>query len=866
MLVFSVTGGHPETLRKHLSPGLGRLVKSKAITPGQVSPVPLMSVTVLSSPSRFQRLAARAWWLLLPVALALLGVATSRRMAHVESLTNRPTWAVDAPVRDAKSPTGFAHGQRQLIVPGSHSPSFWWIMEAQQAAAQGHWRLHHIDYDAPPAGREMRRTSPYRWWLITIGWLHETFFGGSLGYGIERGALMADPLLLILLVIVGSIYCSRCLGSFAAVGFIAGAVSLFPLVANFQPGAPDPHSFAWVLALGAILPLLAAFRAQGTTVRTRIHFVLAGIFGGLGFWNDATSQAPVLLAIAFGALVAEFVRTRDGQTPPTPSHWRAWALAGAVTTLAASLFEFAPDRLSWSLDAVHPIHAIVWWGMGELLHAVSVRFRAPQQRFDRSSLLFPAVGLLAIATWPVAGMLKHTGALSAPDFYAIELANDPAGGLASNLGAWLSRSGNDLAKWATLLPVAILLLLGLRVAFGKSNREMRARLVFVLVGASVALVLAVFQLRWWALFDVFALAGLTALFVEAETANPRLSWPILGALLLMLPGLFAGFPSAKAGAADREQLSPQDAGTLVARDFSHWLVERHSAAPTVLFSTPVFSGAATFYGGFDVAVSGDDGYAPGREMAVRVASADSEEEISVLLKSRGITHIALPSWDPILDQLVRVGMKLPQDQPLPPNTFAVALKEWVFPLWMGPMDYVIPNQRGFEGFGLKVFTIEAVQDRDLALSRLADFFVQRGQLPEAQAARDALRAYSRSVAALGAIASIDVALRDGADLEKSLETLVPMLSRRAARDLPVDRRIGIATVLLQTRKTDLAREQLALCFNGLNADTLRTLNLGSIVELLTLSQSLQAPFPSRELEKVALRLIPPGVRTNFVEP
>src|SRR5690606_30866625 len=57
------------------------------------------------------------WWVLLLAAMALHGCATVRRIDRVEAMTNLSSWSVDAPARDANSPTGFVHGQRTLIVP-----------------------------------------------------------------------------------------------------------------------------------------------------------------------------------------------------------------------------------------------------------------------------------------------------------------------------------------------------------------------------------------------------------------------------------------------------------------------------------------------------------------------------------------------------------------------------------------------------------------------------------------------------------------------------------------------------------------------------------------------------------------------------
>ena len=115
------------------------------------------------------------------------------------------------------------------------------------------------------------------------------------------------------------------------------------------------------------------------------------------------------------------------------------------------------------------------------------------------------------------------------------------------------------------------------------------------------------------------------------------------------------------------------------------------------------------------------------------------------------------------------------------------------------------------------------------------------------------------------MANVDFASRDGSRLKDSLETLIPRLSRRGARNLPADRRISLATLLLQTNHVDLVRDQVTACMEGLDAATLRTLTPGSVVNLIALSRSLGVPFPDQGLEAVAMELIPPNFRASITQ-
>ena len=803
------------------------------------------------------RLMAYAWWVSLIAALALLWAADSRRIERVEALTDMPAWSVDAPERDGGSPTGYANGQRRLIVPGHHDPSYWWIREAQLTVAQGDLRLRRIEYDAVPEGREIGRTAPYRWWLIVVGWLRGIVTGESLGFSIERGAFQSDPVLHAILLAGGTLYVARFFSHAAAAVFAIAAISLFPLAANFQPGAPDPHSLSWVLALGSLLPIVAAL--SGGRARAPAHFIAAGVLGGVGFWNDAVSQAPVLIGISLGAVCFEFIRTRRaarGDAVALP--WRSWALSGALTTLAASVFEFAPGHLSWSLSAVNPIHAVTWWGAGELIRSAGEFARVGRAALGRRALVLLGAAGIAVLWWPAVSAMNGTGGLTAPDFYALELANHPSGGIAAGLGTWFARAGAG-SKWAVLLPCVILFGIIVRAVLGRHQPDEIGRHAFILAASLVTLVLASLQLRWWNLVDVFLLAGLAVFLGNNSEGDRRGRVRAVFAAAVALPGLFVGFPQK----VEREDpdVSQLEAQGLVERDFGYWIAKRGTVEPTVLYSTPIFASAAAFYGGFDSVVSSDHDNRVGNLTAVRIASAVTEQEISVLVRTRKITHVALPLWDPALEHLVRIGHNIPAGQPLRENSFAVSLQLWDMPVWMRPMDYLIPSETRFAGLDLRAFIVVPEQEPDLALSRLADFFVERGQLGELRDFRKSLEAYPRSVPALAAMARIDLALREGVRLAETLETLTPLLSRRAGRNLPPDRRISLATLFIQTKQGELAREQIETCMDEIDVDSLKAMTPGTVINLIALSASLGVPFRDAMIEETAIAMTPPAVRT-----
>ncbi len=768
--------------------------------------------------------------------LVVLGtqlLATSWRVDRVEAVSARSTWSVDAPARDATSLTGYAGGQRRLIVPGHHNPSFWWITEAQIAAAEGRWRLRHVDYDASPEGRKMLRTSPYRWWLIGVGWGRRVITGEPLGLAIENGALWADPLLLGLVLIGGTWFCARCMGSTSGLMLAVGGGALFPLAAGFQPGAPDSHALAWVLALGSVLPLLVG--------GGRWAYVWAGALGGVGFWNSAETQTPLLALIGLGALGMVWLSEREAPA----GAWRCWAGVGAIVILAASVFEFGWSDLWAATRPVSPLQAVGWWGLGELLTMVTRYRQAGRGAVSKAQLGLLVVGGVAILIWVAMALGRDGGGMLATDFYARELANHP-------------RAESAGAKMAIVLSALALGVAGVMAWGRKGGSATRPAILLVAVAAVGVAVLGLMQPRWWNLFQVLVLAGLAVGF-----AGSKLRVGLVAAVLvLLMPGMVVGWPAAVKGGQVAD-LTPLEAQALVERDFAYWLKRREGAQPAVVFATPIPAGAMAYYGGIGTITSADGDNEEGLLTAVRLAAANTEQEIRVLLDSRRITHVVLPQWDPALPQLVRRGYGVPANEPLPRDAFVAALMGWDVPLWMRPMDYVTPNEEVFAGFTLTAFAVQAEQEPDLALSRLADFFVQRGQLTEAQGVRTALEAYPRSPVALIAMAQVDASVRDLPRLNDTLGRLVPMLSRRAARDLPADRRVSLAALLARVNRPELARTQIEATFRELDEAMLKTWTPGTVIDLLGVSRAVGVAWPAAELRDVAIKLIPPQVRAQM---
>lgn len=794
------------------------------------------------------------------VALAIHWMATERRIDRVLEMSNIPTWSADRPELDPQSPTGFKNGQRSLIVPGGHNASYFWIVEAQQAAHSGNLRIREIKYDAMPEGRTIDRASPYRLWLISVGWFHSVFSGQSLGYSIEQGTHWADPLLFALMLVFGSIYSARYFGSIASAGFAITCVSIFPLAGNFQPGAPDPHSLSWVLAVTCLLPLLVALRYNNRKTQPTLHLLLSGTISGLGVWSDASTGMPVILAIFLGGLTYEIILMRDRIVEPAcVNRWRRWGTSAAVVTLAGGLYECVPGHLTLSLESINPLHALVILGFGECLRTLSLMLKGVKSGLEKSHFILLGLSFLAILVWPVVGLISESGSLLASDFYARELANHPNGAIASSLSKWINEEGQGGSKFAILLSIAIVFVSTLRITRETDEKATSGLIALTSIAAILALILGYFELRWWNLFNAFTLALVLCLLAGAENWKPGKMFQRSAVLLLFIPGLFLSFPSAASDDV-ANSISQVEKQALVGRDYSYWLNQRRGEETPVVLSTHIFSNLLAYYGGFGTILSSDDGSEDGYHAAVRILSTSTIQEATILLNDKGITHIALPLWDPLLDRMIQTGAGVRPGEALPPNAFAVALREWDFPLWLRPLAYTIPPKSDFSNFQIRSFALGPELEEELRLSRLADMFVEQGERWSFRAMGEGLKAYPRSPIALGALANIELASQNKDALEETLETLIPYLSRRSARNLPSDRRASLAILFARTKRLELAKEQLQTCFKGLNAEALKSMTPTTVAGLLALSNSLEVPFPSSELRSTALSLVSPQVR------
>jgi hypothetical protein len=815
----------------------------------------------------FDRILARFWMVVPVLACAFLAWAGHVRMQRVEYVSGLAGRAHAVDALDARSPTGYADGQRELVIPGRNEASFHWIEQTQQMLALGELRVRHVDYENAPFGRDVSSASPYRWWLGLLAWLDHSVSRRPLGLSVERAALYADPLLQMILVVGAATLAAWRFGKFAAAILCIGLAGAFPFASEFLPGMPDQAGLAGILALGSILAVLAGMIVPRTEegagsgpasgAGARGWFYIAGVVGGLGMWVSVRTEAPVLVGLFAGALLAARIPGAGVGAPP----WRTWGVCGGWTVIAACLVEYFPGHLSdWSLESVHPLYGVTWLGAGALLARAIPWIRGERRASPLREVFVALLAAACVAALPLDMWRVGSWGFLARDPLGARLTALPGGPVAADTWAWLARDGSSIETWATLLALAAVVP-ALFLLFRKSAAPgLRAPVAVALGPLAVAFALACRQLSFWGVVDVAALALLAAAAAGEWTLSGIGGRWILAAaaLALAVPGFARLWPQPFAGAAT--VLTPQESGELVDRHLAHWLARRTGEPGMVVFAPPSETTTLCFFGGLRGVGSFDPDNKAGFGNALAIAGARTMEEAEDDLHARKARYIVMPSWDPFFDDFAR--LYLVKGSASRPSLLADELRHWDLPPWVQPVPYQMPIG-GAGGQSVLVFEVVDPQSPAAAAGRLAEYLVETGDLGDAAAAAERLRRFPGDVGALAARAQVQSAQGDAGGAEQTVDDLLGRLSNGGDRYLPWDRRVSLAVVLARAQRFSQSRDQVRRCVAEASEPRLRSLSTGSLYDLLVLAKSFRVEFADPGLRDLALDLLPGDLRNSL---
>lgn len=797
------------------------------------------------------RLPLRLWFVAPLLALGFVFWMHGVRAQRVELVSEPPDGSVAV---DRSSPTGYAAGLRVLIAPGHNNESYQWIAQTQQMVAEGRWRLRHVTYDNAPTGRVVLTPSPYRWWLATVGWCDQLLTGRPLGQAIEHGAVWADPILHLLFLAAGVAFTWWRFGRFPALLLSLGLAALFPFAGGFVPGAPDARNLTQLVLFASLLTLAAGVGvADASETAARRWFAAAGILGGGALWLSV-SVLPVLIALGVGGACVRWLDRRGGGSPLP---WRAWAVAGATTTVVAYLVEYAPAHLDLKalrLTEIHPLYALAWVGGGELL--TRLQARRAGEKIRKRDLLGWAGAALAFGSVPAVMWLKHDPGFLAAGAFAdrLTLLDEAAG--ADNLAKWIVQGGGGAGVMAATLSLAVLVVAGWALLRRGTTPARRRALVILLVPALTMLVFACMELSAWNTLDLLLLA-LLVVVSPGEPAEDRAArlW-LAGAAIAAVPGFLALAPS-RVDAADL-QLTPLERQGLAERAFAHWLAHRRGPEGAIVLAPPNLTVSLFYHGGLKGLGSPYRENEEGFRASIRLAGAVHADESHALARQRGVTHIVLPSWDNFLIEYARLGGAQVGE------TFVGLLQSWLPPRWLRPTPYYLPKLPGFENEQVFVFEQTDIQDNATALSRLAEYFLDMGQVDlAAQVAQSLAHEYAGDLGAQVAKARIEIVRRDRAALTKTLESIAAAVNEGSDETLLWDRRVSLSLVLAAGGRMPLAKVQAERAFYDMTEPDLRALPEATLFQFLSLGKTLGLAIEDPELNTLARSLLPSQLRGEF---
>ena len=822
-----------------------------------VSPSFLRMVTFPRSTSLFVILA-------LVIAGGALTWRASQEVRRIDQLTAQGS---PEPTRDGTSATGYKQGQRWLIAPDAHKEAYALIAETQQMVATGEWRLREVAYDNSPTGRVVDRASPYRWTLAVVARVARLFTGDSPGLSIERTARWIEPLLQGVILIILALVAWRRFGPWSAGVLALGWVNLYPLAGNFVAGAPNDYGLTLGLAAMSLLCFAGGtLRRTGDTPKTSLrYFQFAGLLGGLAVWISPGVPLTLATGLVLGGITSIWLAQKMPDRPRPP--WRAWAATAALTILAAFLLEYAPSHLSEGLkrlDLIHPLHALYWWGLGELLvsihhwrtsaGSISARLRRPRQSIGLllagGALIGSVAGLVVGGEF---GRLWFDAALSS---LAAHVGSVEAG----SFGQWFSRHNSGPTLPITLLPLLVLAPAVYALIRRPSSDEKSSQLVILLGPMVVGLGLAMIHLQWWNIVGVTLLVILGLLLAtdpkpdDVGLITRRLA--VAAALVAIFPGAISLARIASSPA--KSAVAAAEASSLLERDIAYWLANRAGPAGATVLAPPNLTTSLFFHGGLRGIASPYPGNSAGFGAAVRIAAATTWEEAHSLVKNRKITHIILPSWDGAMDEFAMVGADNPQ------FSFIALLNQWVSPSWLKPVPFLLPLVSGLESHYVVVFEITEIQDDAITLSRLAEYFIAMQQPAFAQEVSDSLRSFhENNLSGLVARANIAASQKDLAQFLPLIERITKQVADLEYTDLPWDRRVSLAVVLAQGKQIEAARLEAESCADEADEELLRSLSSDALYRWEILRKTLQLNYFDPQLDQLARDLLPPHLRQTL---
>lgn len=400
------------------------------------------------------------------------------------------------------------------------------------------------------------------------------------------------------------------------------------------------------------------------------------------------------------------------------------------------------------------------------------------------------------------------------------------------------------------------------------------------------------------------IAGLVAVGLILWVCRRGQSWKVVARTFIATVFIGAVFlPSAMLTMRDwtawagATPISDTELMEILTRDASQRLRARLGNETGVVVSGPTTTTWMTYWGGFKGLGTLYWENLEGLKADRDIYAAQTPEAALQLIQQRGVTHIAIFSWDPFYKEYARLAINRPRpynpdeyntekplrlwldsvgllkatksevddEKPLLQHAFIYNLIEnYSVPTWLRPIFYPMPADKNLRGAFILIFEVVPNQTPDEFAVRMAQFEILRNnQIEVVKRLNSVLSVHPDYLPALICAALFDVS-RNRTDeftaIMQKIRALAPM-----ADTLKLEDRLDLATAFVLAHDDEGARHQLAACLSPQlsNSQNLRRLTLDQLFHFLSFLHQTGMDYSRPGLSGYIQTLLPESLRAIY---
>jgi tetratricopeptide (TPR) repeat protein len=613
------------------------------------------------------------------------------------------------------------------------SDGYAWNNHAENIGKDGSWRMRWTHLDNAPNGRELHWNSAFAWYLRGLGEIYHANTGESLRNSIFRMSIWANPILLVVALIVFSTLSAKRFGPLCGTILVMGMVLVPTFYEGFMPAYPDHHGILAFALMGLFFGIAWAgvcwvkpegdldITAPNSLKQARQGMIFSAVSGAAAIWISALSTSIVLGTIGIAAVVSALFMKRKGRGACVhhAELWKLWALWGSGSAMLFYLFEYFPSHMGMRLEVNHPFYAMAWLGGGWMISILTGWILDEDRERGPFPLIRMILPFMACLVLPLAILIGGAEVYIPKDPFMARLWGNITELL--TLAERMKYTGLTLKMafgWYPLFLVAAIALLAMR----GPGHGTKAVLVFLVVPIFFMIGLQTYQSRWGMLLGPIYIALAAILIPQIWRMLPQ-GKPVRVtaiALLLAFSWLFIQPAAKQRFSQNWEQyrtgkyaVNYPQALALIHRQMAGVIAESAGDKPVVLLSSPNSSVMLGGLGGFRTVGTLYWENVYGLKNAAKALNAQSEDDALEQMRALGVTHISMMPWENFIEPYFNILNPEPKDGQSFLNSFGKrALFDRSIPYWARPLIY--PPNNLTQGLQQNVLMLQVAPNQSLA--------------------------------------------------------------------------------------------------------------------------------------------------------